>query len=70
MPMVTVNYVREKLGADASERKAAIAAKVAEAVAEGIGVASGDVWVVFNDVGAADWYVGHESVAERLRKPA
>lgn len=68
MPMVNITYVRENLGADAEARKTAVAGKVAQALADEMGVSPGAVWVVFEDVGAADWYVGPESVAEMRKK--
>lgn len=68
MPMVKISYVRENLGADAAERKAAAAEKISQAMADEMGVAQKAVWVVFEDVGAADWFVGPESVADMRKK--
>ncbi|MCB1486150.1 MAG: tautomerase family protein [Bauldia sp.] len=64
MPMVRITYVAENFGEDAEARKAAISSKFAQALSEEMGVGKGDVWVVFDDVGAKDWFVGPESVKE------
>ena len=67
MPFVNIRIVREAI-ADAPEaKKAAIAEKVAVAIAETAGVGRSDIWVVFEEVAARDWYVGETSV-ETLRK--
>jgi 4-oxalocrotonate tautomerase len=69
MPFVNIRLVREVI-ADAPERKkAAIAEKVANAVHEVTGIGKTDIWVVFEEVAARDWYVGTSSV-EALNKGA
>ncbi|MCB1497455.1 MAG: tautomerase family protein [Bauldia sp.] len=68
MPMVRIAYVAETLGEDAQARKAAIASKVSQALSDEMGVAQGDVSVVFENVGARDWFVGRESVKEMQSK--
>ena len=68
MPMVKITYVAENLGADAEARKTAIAGKVSQAMADEMGVKTTDVWVVFEDVGAKDWFVGPQSVKEMRKK--
>jgi phenylpyruvate tautomerase PptA (4-oxalocrotonate tautomerase family) len=67
MPFVNIRYVRENLTENADAKKAAIARKVAKALNEEMGVATDAVWVVFEDVGMRDWFVGNDSV-ETLRK--
>ncbi|KAB2860362.1 MAG: 4-oxalocrotonate tautomerase family protein [Bauldia sp.] len=67
MPFVNIRFVRENITENAEAKKAAIADKVSKAIGEAMGISPGSVWVVFEDVGAADWYVGPDSV-ETLRK--
>jgi 4-oxalocrotonate tautomerase len=66
--MVRIAYVAENLGEDAEVRKAAIASKVSQALSDEMGVAQGDIWVVFENVGAKDWFVGPKSVKEMRSK--
>lgn len=68
MPFVNIRFVRENITENAAARKAAVADKVSKVISEEMGVSQGDVWVVFEDVGAADWFVGPESVADLRKK--
>ena len=68
MPFVNIRFVRENITENAAARKAAVAHKVSKVISEEMGVSQGDVWVVFEDVGAADWFVGPESVADLRKK--
>lgn len=68
MPFVNIRLVREVIAADPEGKKAAIAKKVAAAITEATGVGENDVWVVFEEVAARDWYVGPTSVEELRRK--
>ncbi len=68
MPFVNIRLVREVI-ADAPEaKKAAIAEKVAGAINEVTGIGKDDVWVVFEEVAARDWYVGDTNVETRRKK--
>ncbi len=69
MPFVNIQIVREAIASDPEGKKAAIAEKVASAVSEAAGLPKSDVWVVFEEVAARDWYLGPTSV-EKLRKSA
>jgi 4-oxalocrotonate tautomerase len=62
MPFVNIRLVREG-------KKAAIAKRVAAAITEATGLAGDDVWVVFEEVAARDWFVGPTSVEKRRKKP-
>ena len=62
MPFVNIRIVREVIADDVGRKKAAIADKVANAISEVAGVGKDDVWVVFEEVAARDWYVGTSSV--------
>ena len=67
MPFVNIRIVKEVIASDPEAKKAAIAEKVAAAITDIAGVGKNDVWVVFEEVAARDWYVGPVSV-ESLRK--
>jgi 4-oxalocrotonate tautomerase len=62
MPMVTVRIVRQAIAADPEGKKAKVAGRIAEALSEATGLPASDVWVVFDEVEARDWYVGPDSV--------
>jgi phenylpyruvate tautomerase PptA (4-oxalocrotonate tautomerase family) len=69
MPFVSIKFVAENFAKDGEGKKNRIADRVATAVAEEMGLAKGDVWVAFEGIPAADFYVGSESVAaKRARK--
>lgn len=67
MPFVNIRIVKEVIATDPEAKKAKIAEKIASAISEVAGVGKKDVWVVFEEVAARDWYVGDDSV-ETLRK--
>jgi 4-oxalocrotonate tautomerase len=69
MPFVNIRIVKEVIASDPEGKKAAIAEKVTGAIHEATGLPKSDVWVVFEEVAARDWYVGPSSV-EKLRKGA
>lgn len=64
MPFVNIRIVKEVIQDDPEGKKAAIAKRVAEAVSDVAGVPQDVVWVVFEEVGAADWFVGAKSVQQ------
>jgi 4-oxalocrotonate tautomerase len=67
MPFVNIRIAREVIASDPEAKKAAIAAKVAAAIVEAAGVGENDVWIVFEEVAARDWYVGATNVETRRR---
>ena len=67
MPFVNIRIVKEVIAGDPEGKKAKIAEKVATAISEVAGVGKKEIWVVFEEVAARDWYVGDDSV-ETLRK--
>jgi 4-oxalocrotonate tautomerase len=67
MPLVNIRIVREVIATDPERKKAAIADKVANAISEVAGVGKDDIWVVFEEVAARDWYVGTTSVESRRK---
>jgi len=65
MPFCNIRIVKEVIAADPVGKKAAIAKAVTEAIRTQTGVGEDDVWVVFEEVAARDWYVGRTSVETR-----
>jgi len=65
MPFVNIRIVKEVIADDPTGKKASIAADVTTAIQKVTGLAETDVWVVFEEVAAADWYVGKTSVEDR-----
>lgn len=62
MPFVNIRIVKEVIAADPKAKKDAIASAVKDAIRAATGVGEDDVWVVFEEVAARDWYVGQTSV--------
>ena len=65
MPFVNIRLVKEVIASDPEKKKAAIAKGVVKAITEATGLSNNDVWVVFEEVAARDWYVGPISVETR-----
>lgn len=65
MPFVTIRLVAEGIADDPAGKKRRVAEKVARAINEETGIAKDDIWVVFEEVAARDWFVGETSVARR-----
>lgn len=68
MPFVNIRLVREVIASDPEAKKSAIAKKVTDAIVESTGLTKDDVWVVFEEVAARDWYVGETNVETRRKK--
>lgn len=64
MRFINVRLVREVIAHDPVRLKAEMAATITRSVTEATGLLDSDVWVVFEEVAAADWYVGTSSVAQ------
>jgi 4-oxalocrotonate tautomerase len=67
MPFVNIRLVREVIASDPEGKKALIASKVSAAITEATGLGPDDVWVVFEEVAARDWYVGPTNVETRRK---
>ena len=65
MPFVNIRLV----GGRSQERKDEISKRVVDGISDLLQLPRNDIWVVFEDVSAADWYVGSTTVAE-IRKKA
>jgi 4-oxalocrotonate tautomerase len=65
MPFVNIRIVKEVIADDPAGKKETIAKGVVEAINKATGIAKDDVWVVFEEVAARDWYVGETDVERR-----
>jgi 4-oxalocrotonate tautomerase len=65
MPFVNIRMIEGR----SQQRKDEISKRVTDAISEVLQLPKDDVWVVFDDISAEDWYVGSTTVAE-LRKKA
>lgn len=65
MPFVTIRIVKEVIAADPAGKKAAISKQVTAAIVEATGLGKEDVWIVFDEVNARDWYLGEVDVETR-----
>ena len=65
MPFVSIRLIEGR----SQEQKDEIARRVNDALSEVLELPKDDIWVVFEDVTAKDWYVGSATVAE-IRKKA
>ncbi len=62
MPFVNIRIVKEVIADDPAGKKEAIARAVQRAISDTTGLGGNDVWIVFEEVNARDWYVGDSSV--------
>lgn len=67
MPFVNIRLVREVIADDPERKKGAIAEGVVRAITQSTGLTNDDVWVVFEEVAAHDWYVGLTDVETRRK---
>jgi 4-oxalocrotonate tautomerase len=68
MPFVNIRLVKEVIADDPVGKKAKIAKGVVDAITTTTGLGNDDVWVVFEEVNARDWYVGQIDVETRRKK--
>lgn len=68
MPFVNIRIVKEVIADDPVRKKAEMAERIVAAISETTGIGRNDVWVVFEEVAARDWYVGTTSVETRRAK--
>ena len=65
MPFVSIRMIEGR----SQQQKDEIAKRVNDALSDVLQLPKEDIWVVFEDITAKDWYVGGSTVAE-LRKKA
>jgi 4-oxalocrotonate tautomerase len=68
MPFVNIRIVKEVIASDPKGKKAKIADGVVKAITAAAGIPADDIWVVFEEVAARDWYVGSTDVETRRNK--
>ncbi len=66
MPFVNIRLVNELIADAPEQKKAAIGKRIAEAISEVTGLPPQEVWIVFEEVEAKNWYLGTNDV-ETLR---
>ena len=64
MPLVNIRLIEGR----SQQRKDEISKRVTDAISEVLQLPKDDVWVVFEDIRAEDWYVGSTTVAELRKK--
>jgi 4-oxalocrotonate tautomerase len=70
MPFVSIRIVKEVIADDPSGKKAAMSKQVAAAIAAATGLPKEDVWIVFEEINARDWYLGEiDAETRRYRQP-
>ena len=65
MPFVHIRMVAGR----SQQQKDEISQRVAGAISDVLRLPKEDIWVVFDDVAAGDWYVGDTTVAEIRKRP-
>ncbi len=66
MPFINVRIAREVIAHDPDGVKSTVANAITRALVERTTLVERDVWVVFEEVPASDFYVGGVSVASEL----
>ena len=70
MPFVNIRIVKEVIADDPDRKKAEMTDKIASVIAAATGVSEDQVWIVFEEVDAKDWFLGKDSVKKlRFNRP-
>ena len=64
MPFVSIRLIENR----SQQQKDEIAKRVNDAISDVLHLPKDDIWVVFEDIPAAGWYVGGTAVAELRKK--
>lgn len=64
MPFVSIRMIEGR----SQQQKDEIAQRVNDALSDVLQLPKEDIWVVFEDITAKDWYVGSTTVAELRKK--
>jgi 4-oxalocrotonate tautomerase len=64
MPFVTIRFIEGR----SQQQKDEIAKRVNDALSEVLELPKNDIWIVFEDSTAKDWYVGGSTAAELREK--
>jgi 4-oxalocrotonate tautomerase len=62
MPFLTVRLAKELIADNPEGKKAALGKKITQAIVETTGVREDEIWIVFDEVPARNWYVGPRDV--------
>ena len=69
MPFVNIRLVKQVIADDPKGKKDKVARAVTEAIRGVTGLQDEDVWIVFEEIEARDWYLGPtEMETRRARK--
>lgn len=60
MPFVHIDWVKGQSEA----RREEVARRISQSISEVTGIPSQNIWIVFRNVEADEWYVGPDSVAK------
>jgi 4-oxalocrotonate tautomerase len=64
MPFVSIRMIEGR----SQQQKDEISKRVNNALSEVLELPKDDIWIVFEDITARDWYVGSSTVAELRKK--
>ena len=64
MPFVNIRLIEGR----SQQLKDEISKRVADAISDVLELPKDDIWIVFEDIPASDWYVGSTTVAELRKK--
>ena len=64
MPFVSIRMIEGR----SQQQKDEISKRVNDALSEVLELPKDDIWIVFEDITAKDWYVGSLTVAELRKK--
>ena len=62
MPFINIQLAKELIADDPEGKKAALGRGITEAVTSVTGLKSEEVWIVFEEVPARNWYIGARDV--------
>ena len=62
MPFLTVRLAKELIADDPEGKKALLGKRITQAITETTGVREDEIWIVFDEVPARNWYVGPRDV--------
>lgn len=65
MPFVNIRIVKQVIADDPKGKKDKVARAVTSAIRDITGLQDEDVWIVFEEVEARDWYLGPADVETR-----
>lgn len=64
MPFVNIRILKQVIADDPGRKKKEIAGRIAAAMSEVAGIPEDVVWVTFDEIDEADWFVGKDRVKD------